>query len=158
MSRFHQQYFDHLVAIHNGLRNELKICNRTLPTVTQPASIKSSLFRVLQFCSHLQTHHDLEEAVIFPAFAAVTDISHWSNSHEELDHTLDRIRKLAQQGIEQEGKEFDSDKQKLIDDLQSLSDIVLPHLSDEEYLSNPSESIKLWPTEKEMRRAFPWMR
>ncbi|KAF9175797.1 hypothetical protein BGZ80_009755 [Entomortierella chlamydospora] len=157
MSRFHQYYFDHLVAIHNALRNELKSCTRTLPTVTQPASIKTSLQKVLQFCRHLQGHHDLEEAVVFPAFAAVTDISHWSNSHEVLENTLDRIRKLAQQGIDQDGKGFESEKEKLVEELQSLSDIVLPHLSDEEYLSNPAETIKMWPTEKDMRRAFPWM-
>ncbi|KAG0200890.1 hypothetical protein BGX28_006165 [Mortierella sp. GBA30] len=157
MSRFHQYYFDHLVAIHNGLRRELKNCLQTLPKSTQPTSIKNSLRNVLQFCRHLQGHHDLEEAIVFPAFSAVTDISHWSSSHEQLDHTLAMIRKTAQQGIDQEGKDFSSQKETLIEDLETLSDIVLPHLSDEEYLSKPEETIKLWPTEQAMRNAFPWI-
>lgn len=157
MSRFHQYYYDHLVAIHNHLRQELKACLRNIPKATQPTAVKKSLRDVLLFCRHLQGHHDLEEAVVFPAFAAVIDISHWSNSHESLDHTLDNIRKLAQKGVDQDGQEFDAEKETLVEELQRLSDIVLPHLSDEEFLSNPEESIKLWPTEKDMRRAFPWM-
>lgn len=157
MSRFHQYYSDHLIAIHNGLRRELKSCLHTLPNTTQPAALKNSLRNILQFCRHLQGHHDLEEAVIFPAFAAVTDISHWSHSHKELDHTLDTIRKLAQQGIDQNGLEFSGQKQTLVDELEKLSDIVLPHLRDEEDLSKPEETVKLWPSEREMRRAFPWM-
>ncbi|KAG0370942.1 hypothetical protein BC939DRAFT_501785 [Gamsiella multidivaricata] len=157
MSRFHRYYYDHLVAIHNHLRHELKTCLRTLPTATQPASVKSSLRDVLLFCRHLQVHHDLEEAVIFPSFAAVTDISHWSHSHETLDHTLENIRQLAQKGVDQDGKDFTAEKDTLVEEMQKLSDIVLPHLSDEEFLSSPEESIKLWPTEQEMRRAFPWM-
>ncbi|KAF9986440.1 hypothetical protein BGZ65_007572 [Modicella reniformis] len=157
MSTFHQQYYNHLVAIHNHLRHELKTCLRTLPNTTQPTAVKMSLRSVLLFCRHLQGHHDLEEAVVFPAFAAVTDISHWSNSHKALDHTLDTIRKLAQKGIDQDGNEFTAEKETLVEELQNLSDIVLPHLSDEEILSNPEESIKLWPTENDMRRAFPWM-
>ncbi|KAI1320268.1 hypothetical protein EDD11_001483 [Mortierella claussenii] len=158
MSRIHQAYFDHLVAIHNGLRHELKSCLHILPTVSQPASIKTSLQHVVQFCRHLQGHHDLEEAVIFPVFAAVTDISHWSHSHDELEHTLGRIRTLALQGIEQGGKDFSAEKETLVEEMQKLSDIVLPHLSDEEYMSTPTETIKLWPNEKEFSRAFPWMR
>ncbi|KAF8985920.1 hypothetical protein BGZ46_000530 [Entomortierella lignicola] len=157
MPSFHQYYYDHLVQIHDGLRSELKRCINTLSTVTQPTSVKSSLQNVIKFCHHLQGHHDLEEFAIFPAFAAVTDISHWSASHEELDSTLGNIRKLAQQGIDQGGKEFDTEKEKLIKELQSLSDIVLPHFLDEEVMSNPTESVKLWPTEKDMRGAFPWM-
>ncbi|KAG0252208.1 hypothetical protein BG011_007132 [Mortierella polycephala] len=158
MSSLHQYYSDHLVAIHNALRREMRSCLHTLPNTTQPSAVKSSLRNVLQFCRHLQGHHDIEEAVIFPAFAAVTDISHWSNSHHELDHTLDTIRKLAQQGIDQNGKDFESEKEKLVDEMQKLSDIVLPHLSDEEILSKPEETVKFWPTEQAMRRAFPWLR
>ncbi|KAF9156283.1 hypothetical protein BG015_006327 [Linnemannia schmuckeri] len=157
MSRFHQYYSDHLVAIHNGLRRELKSLLQTVPNATQPTAVKNSMRSVLQFCRHLQGHHDLEEAVIFPAFAAVTNISHWSHSHKELDHTLDVIRKLAQEGIDQNGLEFDAQKATLFEQLENLSDIVLPHLRDEEDLSKPEETIKLWPTERDMRRAFPWM-
>ncbi|KAF9919065.1 hypothetical protein BX616_002118 [Lobosporangium transversale] len=158
MSRIHQAYFDHLVAIHNHLRHELKSCLRTLPTVSQPASVRNSLRNVLQFCRHLQGHHDLEEQIIFPVFAAVTDISHWSHSHEELEHTLGKIREMAQKGLDQDGKGFSTDqRENIVDEMQKLSDIVLPHLSDEEHLSHPDETIKLWPTERELQRAFPWM-
>ncbi|KAG0314622.1 hypothetical protein BGZ99_007953 [Dissophora globulifera] len=146
-----------LMGVHNHLRYELKNCLRTLPTVSQPAAIKSSCSNVLLFCRHLQGHHDLEEAAVFPAWAEVVDISHWSHSHEILDHTLGNVRNLAQKGIDQGGRDFDADKTTLIEQLQNLSDIVLPHLRDEEYLADPAESIKFWPTERDMRRAFPWV-
>ncbi|KAF9957075.1 hypothetical protein BGZ72_002177 [Mortierella alpina] len=157
MLRFHQYYSDHLVAIHNSLRREMRSCIKTLSGATQPSSVKTSLRNVIQFCRHLQGHHDLEEAVIFPSFAAVTDISHWSHSHDQLEHSLVKIRTLAQQGIDQDGKDFSTQKGVLVEELEALSDIVLPHLSDEEYLSKPEETIKLWPTEQAMRKAFPWM-
>ncbi|KAF9317657.1 hypothetical protein BG000_007828 [Podila horticola] len=158
MTSLHRYYSDHLTAIHNGLRRELKSVLHTLPNTSQPASVKNALRNVLMFCRHLQGHHDLEEAVIFPSFAAVTDISHWSHSHEELDSTLARVRKIAQQGIDQDGKEFDSQKSVIIDELERLSDIVLPHLRDEELMSTEEELVKLWPTENTFRRAFPWLR
>ncbi|KAG0345664.1 hypothetical protein BG004_003332 [Podila humilis] len=158
MSYLHRYYSEHLTAIHNGLRRELKNVLQTLPKTTQPASVKSALQGVLIFCRHLQGHHDLEEQIIFPAFAAATDITHWSHSHEELDHTLARVRKLANQGIDQDGKEYDAQKSVLIEELERLSDIVLPHLRDEETMSTPEEMVKLWPTENALRRAFPWLR
>ncbi|KAF9428878.1 hypothetical protein BGZ94_000657 [Podila epigama] len=140
MTRLHQYYSDHLVAIHSNLRRELKTILRGIPN------------------THLQGHHDLEEAVIFPAFAAATDITHWSHSHEELENTLAKVRTLAQQGIDQDGKNFDAQKPTLIEELENLSDIVLPHLRDEEIMSTPEETLKLWPTEAALRRAFPWLR
>lgn len=89
----------------------------------------------------------------------MTDISHWSHSHEALDATLAKIRALALQGLSNDTEnEFVTTKKQLVDELERLSDIVLPHLSDEEYLSHPDESIKLWPTERDMLQAFPWMR
>ncbi|KAF9583938.1 hypothetical protein BGW38_008070 [Lunasporangiospora selenospora] len=157
MNNFHKAYYDHLVAIHNRLRYELRHCLHTLPNCSQQSSLRSTLHKVLQFSSHLQGHHDLEEAIIFPAFAKVTDISHWSHSHEELHSTLDKVRMLARDGLDQKVEDFTENKSKLVEELQNLSDIVLPHLTDEEVLSHPSETIKLWPTEKDMRRAFPWM-
>ncbi|KAF9216916.1 hypothetical protein CPC16_004614 [Podila verticillata] len=154
----HSNYYQHLLGIHNHLRHELKHCLRSLPGATQPVTVKTLLRQTLQFCEHLQRHHDIEEAVVFPAFAAVTDISHWSHSHESLDATLAKIRALASQGLSSETEdEVGTTKKQLVDELERLSDIVLPHLSDEEYLSHPDESIKLWPTERDMLKVFPWM-
>ncbi|KAF9430136.1 hypothetical protein BGZ94_008163 [Podila epigama] len=128
MSAIHQYYYLHLVAIHNRLRQELKHCTLSLtalvqspesntikPSTSSPSSktssstsfdhllkwtpLRTSLRSTLQFCQHLQTHHDIEEQVVFPAFAKVTDIQHWDQSHRELDETLDRIRKLARYGL-----------------------------------------------------------
>ena len=127
-----------------------------MPGATQPLAVKTVCRNTLQFCDHLQRHHDIEEEVVFPSFSAVTDISHWSHSHESLHKTLDKVRKLARTGLDEEGRDF-VQRQELIEELETLSDIVLPHLSDEEFLSHPSESIKLWPTEQAMRHAFPWM-
>ncbi|KAG0049500.1 hypothetical protein BGZ83_005720 [Gryganskiella cystojenkinii] len=155
MSSIHQRYYQLLLHVHNGLRKQLKQCLRTLPDATQPSAVKSVCRSTLQFCEHLLMHHDIEEESVFPAFAAVTNISHWSNSHDSLHKTLDKVRQLAQEGLNQDGRDF-LQKQALINELETLSDIVLPHLSDEEFLSHPDESIKLWPTERDMRRAFPW--
>lgn len=131
---------------------------QSLPDGIQPVSVKTLLRQTLQFCERLQRHHDIEEAVVFPAFAAVTDISHWSHSHEALDATLAKIRALALQGLSNDTEnEFVTTKKQLVGELERLSDIVLSHLSDEEYLSHPDELIKLWPTGRDMLQAFPWM-
>ncbi|KAF9162737.1 hypothetical protein DFQ26_003283 [Actinomortierella ambigua] len=172
MSAFHTYYYRHLVAIHDNLRRELRSVRKTLPTVTQPIAIRTVCMHVLQFCDHLEGHHDLEEAVIFPSFKLVTDISHWDHSHKSLFSTLDRCRALAKEGIKTVNSSnknivgedspqalFEKNlKQPLMEQLENLSDIVLPHLTDEEVLSHPDETTKFWPTERDMRRAFPWMR
>ncbi|KAF9971011.1 hypothetical protein BGZ73_006105 [Actinomortierella ambigua] len=167
---FHTYYYRHLVAIHDHLRQELRSVRKTLPTVSQPHAIKMVCQRVLQFCDHLEGHHDLEEALIFPSFKLVTDISHWDHSHKSLFATLDKCRALARDGIQTVSSNKHGDgltpqavfeknqKQPLMEQLENLSDIVLPHLTDEEVLSHPDETIKFWPTERDMRRAFPWMR
>ncbi|KFH70634.1 hypothetical protein MVEG_03484 [Podila verticillata NRRL 6337] len=125
MSTVYQYYYLHLVSIHGGLRKELKYCLQALtaliassssspstsPQPQQPLKVSSydhlltssplrtTLRNTLQFSLHLQRHHDIEEAVIFPEFAKVTDIAHWSHSHRELDATLARIRALARDGL-----------------------------------------------------------
>ncbi|KAG0345282.1 hypothetical protein BG004_003818 [Podila humilis] len=237
MSAIHQYYYQHLVGIHNGLRSELKYCISTLsalvpstsispcsslpassPPPTKPAfnhlftstPLRTALRNTLQFCIHLQRHHDIEEAVIFPEFAKVTNISHWSKSHRELDATLERVRTLARYGLmidrfkmshdggknfgghhhhqdcdsndsddddrkdedkdedeDEEEKEEDQERHeakflkkkvgRLVRELETLAKIVLPHLVDEEVMSTPEKTIELWPTEKAMATAFPWV-
>ncbi|KAG0242976.1 hypothetical protein BGW41_003141 [Actinomortierella wolfii] len=155
---FHTNYYRNLLAIHDHLRHELRSIRKTLPTITQPSAAKAVCRNVLQFCDHLEHHHDLEEAVVFPVFKTVTDISHWDHSHKSLFATLQRCRDLAMTTIKGDAKDFETNqKQPLIEKLEDLSDIVLPHLRDEEVLSHPDATIKFWPTERDMRRAFPWM-
>ncbi|KAF9317516.1 hypothetical protein BG003_000661 [Podila horticola] len=232
MSAVHQDYYHHLVSIHGGLRKELKYCLHALTALISSSSSSSSpaltsspqrppkassydhlltssplrttLRNTLQFCLHLQRHHDIEEAVVFPEFAKVTDIAHWSHSHRELDATLARIRALAREGLMldriktsygggriahevpcDEGNENKGEEQKnddddeeeeeeenqerheakflrrkagrLVQELETLAKIVLPHLDDEEVMSTPDKTVQWWPTESDMVGAFPWL-
>lgn len=230
MSTVYQYYYLHLVSIHGGLRKELKYCLQALTTLIASSSpspstrpqpqqppkvssydhlltsspLRATLRNTLQFSLHLQRHHDIEEAVVFPEFAKVTDIAHWSHSHRELDATLARVRALAREGLmldriktsygrmtsakvpydENEGKEKvdeeeveeegDDDKEedtqerheakflkkkagRLVQELEALAKIVLPHLEDEEVMSTPDKTIMWWPTESAMVAAFPWL-
>eukprot|EP01133_Synstelium_polycarpum_P000390 gene390-458_t len=158
MSSLHRYYYQHLVEIHNGLRREFKQVLQTLPTATQSSSIQNACRNIVSFCGHLELHHDIEEQAIFPQFKAVTDISNWSESHENLHETLHVVRKYAQQGIETKGLNFEEKKLELIKELTKLGEIVLPHLLEEERESHPDITIKLWPTERDFARAFPWIR
>ncbi|KAF9281126.1 hypothetical protein BGZ74_002450 [Mortierella antarctica] len=228
MSAVHQYYYRHLVSIHGGLRRELKYCLHALTTLialspsssssspipTSPpppppkassydhlltsSPLRTTLRNTLQFCLHLQHHHDIEEAVVFPQFAKVTDIAHWSHSHRELDATLVRIRALARKGLmldriktsygegravneapfdenenkdeEEEEEEEEEENQerheakflkkkagRLVQELETLAKIVLPHLDDEEVMSTPDKTVQWWPTESDMVAAFPWL-
>lgn len=232
MSTVHQYYYLNLVSIHGGLRKELKYCLQALTALIASSSpppstplqpqlppkvssydhlltsspLRTTLRNTLQFCLHLQRHHDIEEAVVFPEFAKVTDISHWSHSHRELDATLARIRALAREGLmldriktsyggmasakvpcdenkgkneedenEEEEEEDNGDNgeedtqehheakflkkkaKQLVQELEALAKIVLPHLEDEEVMSTPDKTVQWWPTESAMVTAFPWL-
>ncbi|KAG0018137.1 hypothetical protein BGZ81_010384 [Podila clonocystis] len=232
MSAVHQYYYRHLVSIHGGLRRELKYCLHALtvlvssspssssPTLTSSppprapkvssydhlltsSPLRTTLRNTLQFCLHLQHHHDIEEAVVFPEFAKVTDIAHWSHSHRELDTTLARIRALAREGLmldriktsygsertahevpcdegkenkdEEKEEEYEEEEEeeenqerheakflkkkagRLVQELEALAKIVLPHLDDEEVMSTPDKTVQWWPTENDMVAAFPWL-
>ena len=82
--------------------------------------------------------HPVEEGCVAPAAAGYVGQERKGTSKHSL------------QALNQEQRDA------IVAELQRLAEITLSYLVDEEVMSRPEELVKWWPTEQDLRTAFPW--
>lgn len=139
---------------HNHFRRTWTMLYKTASSGQRPSgmSMRSFIHTGLQFCSHINTHHGIEEYHIFPELAKrmpqFQDGDFLKKQHEEIHAGLERIQTYLEacQSGERELR-----MSELKDIMDSFGEVLWTHL-DEEVKTLGAESMRKYWTKAEIAR------
>jgi len=148
---------EHMEYFHNHFRQSWTLLYNACTSGKRPASLtlKQFLNTGLQFCSHLTTHHAIEEQHIFPVlatkmpeFKAGRNRAELLRQHDEIHHGMDALTDYLQQCI---SGEMELDLKVLKTKMDSWGEVLWTHL-DQEVKTLGAENMRKYWSLNEMRR------
>jgi len=128
------QKFKHF---HNRLRSELqsliKDCEALCASEAPKPAAKVALCRsTAQFLQHLDNHHSIEDAYIFPMLALRISVARLESDHQELEDRIHDLRIIIRRA--NEGVDIGALHERLV----GLREMMFPHMLLEESLTKPA--------------------
>ncbi|KUJ19877.1 uncharacterized protein LY89DRAFT_580057 [Mollisia scopiformis] len=152
--RTYNSMAEHMEYFHNHFRQTWTLLHTACTTNTRPRnlSLRQFLQTGLQFISHLETHHSIEEAHIFPVLAR--KMPEFKNKAELL-----RQHQEIHKGMESMGEylervrdgECELELRVLKERMDGWGEVLWRHL-DEEVKTLGAENMRRYWTVEEMRR------
>jgi hemerythrin-like domain-containing protein len=155
--RTYNSMAEHMEYFHNHFRQSWTMLYTACETNRRPAnlSLKQFLSTGLQFCSHLSTHHSIEEMHIFPIlarkmpeFKAGRNAAELLRQHQEIHKGMDGFEEYLND-VRRGEKELELSVMKT--KMDSWGEVLWKHL-DQEVKTLGAENMRRYWSLEEMRR------
>jgi len=155
--RAYNSMAEHMEYFHNHFRQTWTLLHTACETNTRPRnlSLRQFLQTGLQFVSHLETHHGIEEAHIFPVlarkmpeFKAGRNADLLLNQHKEIHKGMEQLETYLTQC---RNGETELELKVLKTKMDSWGEVLWKHL-DQEVKTLGAENMRKYWTVEEMRR------
>ncbi|PQE22223.1 Neutrophil cytosol factor 2 protein [Rutstroemia sp. NJR-2017a WRK4] len=145
---------DHMEYFHNHFRQAWTLLHTAARNNARPKnlSLRQFLQTGLQFCSHLHTHHSIEEQHIFPVLAKkmpeFRNTAELLRQHKEIHAGMDAFQEYLEQC---RSGETELSLRTLGEKMDTWGEVLWTHL-DQEVKTLGAENMRKYWTKEEMRR------